>query len=130
MERVSVYFGMILILVMRKNIVGLLKHTCDILESSALSSLLSLRTSFTSSESMEAFLDVLAGSRGIALLAFKVEQTRACISCDLGFDALATETAYILFNILLVEGRDRWSLMSTLQQDISLGTKVTLDIHF
>ena len=93
-------------------------------------SLLSLGTSFTTSDSVEALLDVLASSGGVTLLALEVEQTRARVSRHLCLDALAAQTAHILLNILLVKTVDHRALVSTLKQDVSFSAKVTFDIHF
>lgn len=92
-------------------------------------SLLSGCTSFTASNSVEAFLDILAGPGGVTLLAFEVEQTCACISCHLCFNALATKTTHVLFHILFIETIDHGSLMATLKEDISFRANITIDIH-
>ena len=67
---------------------------------------------------MHAFLDVLASSGGVAHLALEVEETGACISGDLGLDALAAKAAHILLHILLVETVDDGSLVPALQQNV------------
>ena len=95
-----------------------------------LASLLSLGTSFTTSDSVEALLDVLASPCGVTLLALEVEQTRARVSCHLCLDALAAQTTHILLNILLVQTVDHGALVPTLKQDVSFCAKVTFDIHF
>ena len=88
------------------------KHMCVCV------SLLSSSTTLSSSNSVESFLDILTCSRGIALLALQVKQTRACISADLCLDALATQTAHILLHILLVKTVDSGALVTTLQQHV------------
>lgn len=93
-------------------------------------SLLSSSTSFTPSDCVESLLDILARSRGITHLALQVEKTRAWVSWNLSFDALATKASHILLNILLVKSIDHGTLMATLKKDICLGAKVALHIHF
>lgn len=83
----------------------------------------------STSDYVEALLDVLAGARGVALQAAQVQQTCALIFLNLCLDALATETAYVLLHIFLVQTVDHRALVTSLQKDVSLTAKVAFDIH-
>ena len=92
-------------------------------------SLLPLSLSFAFSDRMEALLDVLAGSRRVALLAAEVEQARRRILCHLRLDTLATQAAHVLLDVAPVEAVDHGALVAPLQQHVPLGTLVALDVH-
>ena len=78
-------------------------------------SLVSGSTSFSASRHMETLLNVLARSRSTTLMAIQVKQTCAWVSRNLCLDALATETAHVLLDILFVKTIDCRRLVTALK---------------